>query len=294
MDKLYKGTARDGMVRIIGIDSTDTVMEAQRLHKLSNTGIALLGRMLTGGAMMASMLKNDKDKLTLNIKGDGPAINCLVTASRDLKVKGYVGNPDFDIERKENGKLNVSGALGGNSFLTVIMDMGLKEPYVSTIPTLSGEIAEDLAYYYTASEQTPSAVGLSVLVDGRGEVIGSGGFIVQMMPGADDLLADLISYRIAEMPALSDQFKEGKTIMDTLNFLFDDMDMKISEEGKPEYLCDCSRERVEKALVSLGLDELKNIARDEKEEELVCHFCNKKYIFQQKEIQNIIDTISKN
>lgn len=294
MDKLYKGTAKNGMIRIIAADTTEVVKEAQRLHNLSNTGIALLGRMLTGGVMMASMLKNDDDKLTLNIKGSGPAFNCLVTAGKDLKVKGYVGNPDFDIPRKESGKLDVSGAIQPDANLTVVMDMGLKEPYVSTVPALSGEIAEDLAYYYTVSEQTPSAVGLSVLVDSDGTVLSSGGFIVQMMPGHEEMLADIITYRLEEMKPISQQFSERNGIEEVLNYLFDDMDPKIHNEGTPTYLCDCSRDRVEKALISMGFKDLEEIAQDGKDEELLCHFCNKKYVFTSEDIKKLLNTISKN
>lgn len=294
MDKLIKATAKDGMVRIIAADTKELVQEALDIHNLSNVGIALLGRMLTGTLMMGSMLKNKDDRLTVSVKGDGPAGSCLVTAGRDLKVKGYVGDPMVDLPLKENGKLDVSGTIMPNASMTVIMDMGLKEPYVSTVPLMSGEIAEDFAYYYTVSEQTPSAVALGVLIGKDARIEASGGFIIQMMPGHDELLADLITYRVEELKPLTTLLSEGNSIKDIINMLFDDMDLKFSEEGTPKYECDCSRDRVERALVSIGADDLAAIAEEGKDEELHCHFCNKKYVFTSDDIRELLKTIRNN
>lgn len=294
MDQLIKATAMDGMIRLVAINSKDLVEEARSLHDTQPTGTALLGRLLTGGLLMASVLKNKEDRLTLQIKGEGPSLGALVTTGGDLKIKGYLGDPTVDVPRKDNGKLDVSGAVGANPMLSVVMDLGLKEPYVSTIPVSSGEVAEDLAEYYVISEQIPTAVALGVLVNPDGFVKESGGLLIQMMPGHDPMLADLITYRLEEMDPLTSQLESGKNITDILNGLFDDMKLDIKEEKTPVYECDCSRERVEKALVSIGLKDLKELYEDGKSEEIVCHFCNKRYTFDQKDIGTLIEEISVN
>lgn len=294
MDKLIRATAMNGMVRIIAADTKDIVNEGTRLHQLSATGGALLGRMLTGGLMMGAVLKNETDRLTVQIKGDGPAMGCLVTAGMNLEVKGYVGNPEVDLPMNEHGKVDVAGAVGKNGKLTTIIDMGLKEPYVSSVPIFSGEIAEDIAYYYTVSEQLPTAVLLGETLNPDLTVQAAGGLMIQMMPGHDPMLADLITYRIEEIPPLSSLLCDGNSIMEILNMLFDDMDLVINIEAHPQYRCDCSRERVEKAFISIGAKELKLLYDEGRTEELVCQFCNKHYHFSNEDIGKIITEISKN
>lgn len=294
MDKLIRATAMKGMVRIVAADTKDIVNEGARLHQLSATGGALLGRMLTGGLMMGAVLKNKEDRLTVQIKGDGPAMGCLVTAGMNLEVKGYVGDPTVDLPMNENGRVDVAGAVGKHGKLTTIIDMGLKEPYVSSVPILSGEIAEDIAYYYTVSEQLPTAVLLGETLNPDLTVQAAGGLMIQMMPGHDPMLADLITFRIEELPPLSSLLCDGNSIMEILNMLFDDMDLMINVESHPIYLCDCSRERVEKAFISIGAKELKALHEEGKTEELVCQFCNKHYHFSNEDIGKIITEISKN
>ncbi len=294
MDKLIRATAMGGMVRIIAADTRNLVEEARGLHNLSATGTALLGRMLTGGLMMGSVLKNPQDRLTVQIKGDGPSQGALVTAGMNLEVKGYLGNPEMDLPLNAQGKLDVSGAVGQNGKLTTIIDMGLKEPYVSSVPILTGAIAEDIAYYYTVSEQLPTAVLLGETLNKDLSVQASGGIMVQMMPGHDPMLADLITFRLEEIPPLSSLLNDGNTVEEILNMLFDDMNLVINITAEPRYLCDCSRERVEKVLISIGLRDLRQLHDEGQTEELVCQFCNKHYQFSNEDIGKIITEISKN
>ncbi|HDK7158300.1 TPA: Hsp33 family molecular chaperone HslO [Clostridium botulinum] len=288
-DRLVKAIAKDGQVRIIGAITTELVNEGVKLHNCAPTAAAALGRMLTAGSLMGTTLKSEKDTLTLQIHGGGIAKGVVVTSYADGHVKGYIGNPTADIEPNSKGKLDVSGIIGKNGNLLVIRDMGLKEPYIGQVPIYTGEIGEDLAYYYTVSEQTPSAVGLGVLVDKDLSIKSSGGFIIQMMPGADEMLADLISYRLEEIPSITEMISKGMTIEEILEYIFEDMDLNILESIVPEYRCDCSREKVERALASIGQKDLKEIYDEGKEEELKCHFCNKAYVFSHDEIEGILE-----
>lgn len=292
-DTLIKATALDGMVRIIGISSTNLVNIGSKKHNCSPTASAALGRSLTAGAILGSMLKSAKDTVTLQINGGGEAQGVVVTAYSDGRVKGYIGNPNVDLPLNNKGKLDVGGAIGKNGSLYVIRDMGLKDPYIGQVPIYTGEIAEDLAYYFTVSEQTPSAVALGVLVDKDLSIKASGGFIIQMLPGADDLLADTITYRLEEIPSVTEMMVKGMTIKDILEYIFKDMDLKILEESEPFYKCDCSREKVERALISIGEKDLKELYDDNKSEELVCNFCNEKYIFTHEDIGNILKSKQK-
>ena len=294
MDKLIRATAMNGMVRIIAADTREIVDEARRLHELPATGTVLLGRMLTGGLMMGAVLKNESDRLTVQIKGDGPSMGCLVTSGMNLEVKGYLGNPEMELPLNEHGRFDVAGAVGKEGKFTVIMDMGLKEPYVSSVPIYTGEIAEDIAYYYTVSEQLPTAVLLGESLNPDLMVQAAGGLMVQMMPGHDPMLADLITFRLEEIPPLSSLLCDGNSIHEILNMLFDDMDLIINAEAQPRYFCDCSRERVERAFISIGLRELKQLHEEGRTEELVCQFCNKRYLFSKEDIGKIITEISKN
>ncbi|WP_125152754.1 Hsp33 family molecular chaperone HslO [Clostridium rectalis] len=293
-DKLVRATASGGDVRIIAAITTDLVNEAVKIHNCSPTASAALGRMLTAGSLMGSMLKSDKDTLTLKMDGGGEARGLIVTAHPDASVKGYIGNPKVDIPANNLGKLNVGGAIGKDGGLIVIKDMGLKEPYVGQTPIYSGEIGDDLAYYFTVSEQTPSAVGLGVLVDTDLSVKASGGFIIQMMPGANELTADLITYRLEEVSSITDLIVKGLTIEEILKNIFEDMDLKILDDDVPTYKCDCSRERVERAFLSIGKKDLEEIYNDNKEEELKCQFCNKSYIFTHEQIGNLLKEITNN
>ncbi|MEW8995952.1 Hsp33 family molecular chaperone HslO [Clostridium sp.] len=291
-DKLIRATAKDGQVRIIAAITTELVNEATKTHECMPTASAALGRMLTGGVLMGAMLKNDTDSLTIQIDGGGEAKGITVTAHNDGSVKGYIGNPEIDLPLNEKGKLEVGGAIGKNGYLKVIKDMGLKEPYVGQVPIYTGEVGDDIAYYFTVSEQTPSAVALGVLVDTDLSIKAAGGFIIQMMPGASEFLADIITYRLEEIPSVTSMIEKGMTIEEILEFVFEDMDLKIYDSLVPEYKCDCSRERVERVLMSIGKNDLQEIYDDGKTEEILCHFCNKTYDFEPEDIKKILDDIN--
>lgn len=290
MDKIIRATAKDGMVRIIAGITTDIVNEGARIHGCTPTASAALGRMLTAGALMGSMLKSEQEALTLKINGGGPANGITVTAKSDAVVKGYIGNPTVHFPLNvANGKLNVGEAVGKDGNLLVIKDLGLKEPYVGQVPIYTGEIAEDFAYYFTVSEQTPSAVSLGVLVDKDLSIKAAGGFIIQMMPGADDLLTDLITYRLEEIPSMTTLIGEKDSIEEIIEYIFEGMDLKINESIEPQYRCDCSRERVERALISIGQKDLQEIYEDGKTEEVTCDFCDKKYVFSHEDLGQLLE-----
>lgn len=291
MDKLVRATAKDGQVRIIAAITTDLVNEGVTMHLCAPTAAAAMGRMLTAGTLMGTMLKSKEDSLTMQIDGGGEAKGVVVTAHADSSVKGYIGNPNVDLPANNKGKLDVSGAIGMDGYLRIIRDMGLKEPYIGQVPISTGEIGDDLAYYFTVSEQTPSAVGLGVLVDTDMSIKASVGFIIQMMPDANEFLADMITYRLEEIPSITEFIAKGMTIEEILEFIFEDMELKILEEIVPTYKCDCSRERVERALISIGKKDLEEIYNDGKTEQLKCHFCNKNYDFNHEDIGQLLKSI---
>lgn len=288
-DRIVRGTAKDGMIRVIGGITTNLVADGTSVHECSPVASVALGRMLTAGALMGTDLKSEKEVLTLKINGGGEAKGITVTAHNDASVKGFIGNPYIDCPLNSKGKLDVGGAIGTNGILYVIKDLGLKDPYVGQVPIHSGEIAEDLTYYYTVSEQTPSAVSLGVLVDKDLSIKAAGGFIIQMMPDADPLLADILMYRLEEIPSITTMITNGKTIEEILEYIFEDMDLKLEFANEPKYVCDCSRERVEKALISIGEKDLQEIYDEQKNEEVVCHFCNKKYVFTPEDIKVLLE-----
>ena len=290
-DRIVRGTAKDGMIRVIGGITTNLVADGTSVHECTPVASAALGRMLTAAALMGTDLKSEKDVLTLKINGGGEAKGITVTAHNDASVKGFIGNPYVDLPLNAKGKLDVGGAVGTNGLLYVIRDLGLKDPYVGQVPIHSGEIAEDLTYYYTVSEQTPSAVSLGVLVDKDLSIKAAGGFIIQMMPDADPLLADILMYRLEEIPSITAMITDGKTIEEILEYIFEDMDLKLEFANEPKYVCDCSRERVEKALISIGEKDLKEIYDEQKNEEVVCHFCNKKYVFTPEDIKELLEKV---
>ena len=292
-DKLIRGTAKDGQIRVIAAITTELVGEATKTHECSPTASAALGRMLTGGVLMGAMLKNESDKLTLQINGGGEAKGVIVTAQADGKVKGYIGNPKVELPLNSKGKLDVGGAIGKNGDLRVIKDMGLKDPYVGQVPIYTGEIGDDLAYYFTVSEQTPSAVALGVLVDKDLSTKAAGGFIIQMMPGASEFLADIISYRLEEIPSVTSMIEKGMSIEEILEYVFEDMDLKIYDSIVPEFKCDCSRDRIERVLMSVGKKDLQEIYEDGKNEEILCHFCNKGYEFTPEDIKRLMDELDR-
>ena len=282
MDRLVKFLAHIDMVKISCVDSTNLVEEARRIHKLNPTPTAALGRLLTMAALMGASMKNENDKLTLQILGDGPIGSLLATSNQKAEVKGYVSEPLAEAESTKEGKLNV-GAVIGKGDLRVIKDIGLKEPYIGMVPLQTGEIAEDFAYYFAFSEQIPSAVALGVLVDKDGSVKRAGGYLLQIMPNTPDEIIKLIEDRIKTSKSITQMLEENMTLEEIATYISDDLDTRVVEEIEPKYKCDCSKERMERALISLGKKELDVLAQDEKTE-IECHFCNKKYVFSKEEI----------
>ncbi len=288
-DSILRATAADGFLRVFVANTKQTVQEAFDRHKTSPVMSAALGRLLTGGAMMGYMLKNDTDMLTVTIKGDGPGQGLSVTADSHGNVKGYCYEPMVDLPLKPNGKLDVQAALGYGT-LTVIKDMGLKEPYVGQIPLISGEIAEDLTYYFVQSEQTPSAVALGVLVDRDYSIRQSGGFILQLMPGAPDELVDFLENKLANISPVTELLENGMTNEDILKELCGEYEYTVNDTLPVRFKCNCTKDRVKKALIAIGKDELQKITEEDKNATLHCHFCNTDYHFTEEELKEILKT----
>ncbi len=286
-DHILRATAGEGAVRLFIADTRETVEQAYEYHKTSPVMSAALGRSLTIAAIMGSMLKSDKDVVTIQIKGDGPGGGLTVTSNSHSEVKGYVNNPDADVPLKPNGKLDVQAALGYGT-LTVIKDLGMKEPYVGRIPLVSGEIAEDMTYYFAKSEQTPSAVALGVLVDRDYSIKQAGGFVIQMMPEAEeDIIAELED-KLKSIAPVTSMLEKGMTTEDILNELVGDLKPKILDEVPVRYVCSCSKERVEKALMAVGKKEIAKIIEEDGKATLHCHFCNKDYDFSREELEKLL------
>ena len=286
MDKLKKFMSHVDMVKISCVETTELVEEARKIHQTNPTPTAALGRTLTMAVLMGTMMKNETDKLTIQILGDGPAGQILAVCNKNGEVKGCIANPMAEAPLKPNGKLNVSAIIGKGQ-LNVIKDIGLKEPYVGNVPLQTGEIAEDFAYYYAMSEQTASAVALGVLVEKDGSVKKAGGYVLQIMPDTPDEIISLIEQRLKESKSITQMLEEGMTLEEIAKYISNDLATYEVEELHPKYKCDCSRERMEKALISIGKKDIMELAEDE-ETELTCQFCNKKYKFSKEEILNLI------
>ena len=286
MDKLKKFMAHVDMVKISCVETTEVVEEARKIHQTNPTPTAALGRTLTMAALMGTMMKNEADKLTIQILGDGPAGQIIAVSNKNGEVKGCIANPMAEAPLKPNGKLNVSAIIGKGQ-LNVIKDIGLKEPYVGNVPLQTGEIAEDFAYYYAMSEQTASAVALGVLVEKDGSVKKAGGYVLQIMPDTPDEIISLIEQRLKESKSITQMLEEGMTLEEIAKYISDDLATYEVEELHQKYKCDCTRERMEKALISIGKKDIMELAEDE-ETELTCQFCNKKYKFSKEEILNLI------
>lgn len=291
-DYIIKATAGEGSIRAFAALTTETVEEAKNIHNTTSVATAAIGRLLTAGALMGSMIKENNGLITLQIKGDGPIGGIVVTADNIGNVKGYLFNPSANVPNKSEGKLNVGGAVGKGT-LTVIKDIGLKEPYAGQCELVNGEIAEDLTYYFAESEQTPSSVALGVLVGKDRSVLASGGFIIQVMPDADEKSIDLLETKLATIPYITQMLSEGITPEGILEMILGNMDLNITEKIPVRYHCGCTRERVERALISIGLNDLKQIAEEDKKTTLSCHFCNKSYDFSEEQLKCLIDELSK-
>ncbi len=291
-DYILRATAADDCIRAFAATTKETVQKARELHNTTPVASAALGRLLTAGAMMGVMLKSDDDLITLQIKGDGPLEGELVTADCKGRVKGYVFNPNVDIPPKSPTKLDVGGAVG-KGFLTIIKDLGLKEPYVGKTELVSGEIAEDIAYYYAKSEQVASAVSLGVLVDTDTSILQAGGFIIQVMPGITEEIITKLENRINVIPYITELLSMGDTPESILNLILGDLDLKIIDKIPCEYYCGCSKERVEKALIAIGKDDLTTLIEEDGKAELSCHFCNKVYNFDEADLRRLLKEASK-
>jgi len=286
-DTIIRAIAGNGAIRAFFASTQETVEAARAVHDLSPTAAAALGRLLTAAAIMGQTLKDDGETLTIRIKCDGPLGGMLATASNSGRVKGYAVNPDADAPRKADRKLNVSGIVGSGS-ITVIKDMGLKEPYVGQVPLVSGEIAEDIANYYAVSEQTPCAVALGVLVNPDGTIKQAGGFFIQLMPGAPEDIISALETKTASFGSVTGRLDSGMSARDMLFDILGSFGVEITDEITPEYKCDCSKERVGRALISLGKKELLDILEKDKKARAECHFCRKTYEFSDDELRKLI------
>ncbi len=287
-DILIRGTSKNGSIRFFCIVTTCLVEEARKIHNTTPVATAALGRMLTAGSIMGSMLKGGKDSITLQINGKGPAGTILVVSDITSNVRGYITNPDVDLPLNNKGKLDVGGAIGINGMLTVIKDQGLKEPYIGQVPIVNGEVAEDVTSYFAVSEQIPTAVGLGVRVGRNLNVDAAGGFIVQIMPGADDETAFLIEDNVKEIKSVTEIIRlEG--INGLLDRLLKGVGYSILEKKEVFFKCNCGKDRIEKALISLGAKEIEDIIDEDGEAEIVCHFCNSKYVFLKEDLIDILE-----
>lgn len=286
-DKIIRATAAQEHIRAFAVDSTEMVAKARELHRTFPVVTAALGRLLSAGAMMGSMMKGDDDLITLTMKGDGPIVSLTVTADSHGNVKGFPGNPSVDIPTRGENKLDVGGAVGQGT-LTVSMDLGLKEPYNGQVELQTGEIGDDLAYYFTVSEQTPSAVALGVMVGKDSSVLHAGGFIIQLMPDAPEEVIAALESKLSELEPVTTLMERGLGPAEILELVLGDLDLVITEEKPVRFHCNCSRERILSALATLSNADLESIIADDEEIEVKCHFCNSAYKFGSDEIREIL------
>ena len=285
-DYIVRATAANSQIRAFAATTKELVEYARAAHNTSPVATAALGRLLTAGSMMGVMMKGDKDLLTLQIHANGPIEGITVTADSKGNVKGYVGNPNVVIHANDKGKLDVAGAVG-IGFMNIIKDMGLKEPYLGQTELQTSEIAEDLTYYFATSEQVPSSVGLGVLMEKDNTVKQAGGFILQLMPFTDEEVISKLEDNLEHVTSVTGMLEEGKTPEQILETLLEGFDIEINDRIPTQFHCNCSKERVEKALISIGKKEIKEMIDEGKEIELNCHICNKNYLFSVEELKRI-------
>jgi molecular chaperone Hsp33 len=286
-DYLIRAIGFNGHVRAFAARTTNIVEEIRRRHDMWNTATAAMGRTLTVTVMMGAMLKGE-ESLSVKIKGGGPIGQIVAEANAHGEARAYVTNPQVHFELNEKGKLDVTRAVGTDGFLYVVKDLGLREPYKGSVPIVSGEIGEDFTYYFAVSEQTPSAVGVGVLVNPEDRsVLAAGGFILQLMPGTPDEVVDLIEQRVGQLPQVSRMIGEGLTPEEILAKLLDEP--KILSRTDIRFQCTCSAEKVGQALVSLGKEEMKSIIEEQGEAEVHCHFCNERYHYDKETLQQILN-----
>lgn len=287
-DHIVRATAAGGAVRAFAAVTTDLVQKAHITHGTSGVASAALGRTLTAAAMMGRMFKNEKDQLTIQIKGDGPLGGIIAVSDAQSNVRGYVYEPQVYLPLNAAGKFDVAGAVGRKGYLNVIKDLGLKEPYVGYVDLVSGEIGEDMAYYFASSEQIPTVVSLGVLVDTDENVVTAGGYIIQLMPGADESIISFIEDKVFLADSITCMLSTGMDAEAVLDSLLGEKELQITDRLPCKYQCNCSRERMERNLISLGAKELEDMAEEQHGAEVQCHFCNTKYQFTEAELRGLI------
>ncbi len=287
-DYIVRATAGDGSIRAFAATTGELVQKAREIHHTSPVASAALGRLLTAAAMMGSMLKGEKDLVTLQIRGNGPLQGIVVSGDCRGQVKGYVFNPNVELPDKYPGKLDVGGAVGAG-YLDVIKDIGMREPYAGRIELVTGEIAEDLTYYFAQSEQTPSAVGLGVLVETDTSIRCAGGVMIQLLPDADEGMVFRLEEKLRNVPYVTDLLDAGKTPEEILELLLGDMGLRILDRLPAAFTCNCDRQRVEKALISIGREELEKIIEEDGRANLHCHFCAKEYDFTKSDLLRLLE-----
>jgi molecular chaperone Hsp33 len=286
-DYIAKAMAHNGQIVIYAAATTNTVEKARILHNMNPTPTVALGRVLTGAALMSQTLKAVNQTITIQIKGDGPIGGIVAVTDYKAGVRGYVHNPFFDVPLNDAGKFDIKKAVG-SGYLNVIKDLGMKEPYIGYVDLVSGEIAEDLTYYYAYSEQTPTVMNLGVLIGTDQKVITSGGFFIQLLPDASEEAIVAVERGISGLKPVSTLLNEGKTPGDIIRLIFPEDDLEMLETCPVSYKCTCSEDRMKRNLMSIGKKDLSEIAEDEKGAELTCHFCNKKYHFTKDEVLKLI------
>ncbi|WP_027964466.1 Hsp33 family molecular chaperone HslO [Halalkalibacillus halophilus] len=283
-DYLIKATAFNGQVRAYAIQSTDLVNEACRRQDTWPTASAALGRSLTVSAMMGAMLKGE-DQITVKIEGNGPMGAIITDSNANGDVRGYVKNPHVDFESNDQNKLDVKRAVGTEGTLSVVKDLGLKNNFTGQVPIVSGEVSEDFTYYFVSSEQVPSAVGAGVLVDTDYSIAAAGGFILQMLPGAEEETITHVEEKLGKVPAISTLIQQGKTPEDILGIFFEGEEWHVLEQQDVRYQCKCSKDRVAQAISSLGNEEIDSMIEEDGGAEATCHFCNEVYDLSAKELE---------
>ena len=287
-DQLVRGQSIDGAIRVFAAVTTELSERARQIHNSMPVAAAALGRTLTVAAMMGAQLKNETDTVTIQFAGDGPLGKIVAVTDSSSKVRGYVENPFADLPLNRKGKIDVGGGIGKGR-LSIVRDLGMKEPYVGQVPIVTGEVAEDITYYYAKSEQIPTAVGLGVLVDTDYSIKASGGFMIQLMPFATDETAKKLEEQVRSIPSVSEMITSGMTAEDILFKVCDGFSMMMDNNAvTPLYECKCSKERMERALISIGKTELEKIIAENGEAELTCQFCDAKYKFEKAQLEEML------
>lgn len=288
MSKVVRCITEEGSIIMMAADTTDIVSKAESIHKTSAVTTAALGRLLTAASLMGQSLKGENNSISLQIKGDGPAGTVMAVSDYHGNVRGYVDNPIVELPLNKQGKLDVGGAVGRNGNLYVVKDLGLKEPYVGQTPLVSGEIAEDVTSYFALSEQIPTVCSLGVLVNPDLSVKAAGGFIVQLLPSAMEEDIVFVENAVKNLESVSSMIDRGMTPEQICRFVLEGRNVDVLDESESEYKCNCSRQRIERALISTGEKTLKELAEEGKREEVCCHFCDKKYYFEKEDFERLL------